>query len=160
MSKESKKLKRLERGSLMYFINMRDYKVCNTADWYFQSDDERWASRNYFPDAKPAKECAALIMEEYGEQMETLESAKVTNKQQFIKKACDLANKVKGTMEEEIKDADEDKPKRRKKKPDFEAIAFDLVEARDKYEQRKKDIAADIADIQKNIEDLIKDFPR
>lgn len=158
MNKAPKRIKRLDRGVLMYFINMRDYKVCQTADWYFPTDDERWESGNYFPDAKAAKECAATIKEEYGERLETLDYSKEVNRQKFIKDMCALADKCKRKMGKAVEDDEDDKPK--KKKPDFDAIAIDLVEIRDRYESRKKEINNDITEIREKIADIIKNYPK
>lgn len=84
-------MKRLEKGGVYYFISVPYFKVCQTRDEYFGTDDQRFQDGNYFPDANDAHECFDTIAETYGEKLEDIAEKIEKNKSSFVKTTTKLA---------------------------------------------------------------------
>lgn len=134
---------RLQRNEQYYFIGNRtyDYKVCQTTDCYFPTDQERWDAGNYFYEAAAAKACAAEIKEQHWDNIRALEREKDENKRVYIGEVTAIAVKAK---------------RPRLQKEDMQQILAELVAAQDAYTTRRQDITKALADIDTAIAEQIK----
>ena len=165
MAKKANKPQRLEQGETVYFISYLTYKVVATHDCYFPTDDERFQSGNYFPDATACHACSEEIIDTYVPKLDILKKLQKENLDKYIKATKEVAEKCKSLMGSYIKakEGEEDKPKRAKKeqpKPDFEPQVLALVDAYTAYKSRHDELNKDTADVKKDIEDFIKRYPK
>lgn len=58
---------RLEHGERYYFISITYWKVCQTHDWRFPTDRQKYRSGNYFPEPEDATRLFKDIDTKFGE---------------------------------------------------------------------------------------------
>lgn len=63
---------RLTEGSNYYFIRISKMRIVQTADVHFDSDNERYAAKNYFYSKTTAQACLNAILGKHGDDLEAL----------------------------------------------------------------------------------------
>lgn len=101
---------RLPKDAPYYFVRISTLDSCATKDCYFESDDERYNTANYFLSSDACRRCAASLRELYGETLRTINNAKLANKNNTIKavQTAALSFKFEKAKEQEKDDLVED----------------------------------------------------
>lgn len=81
--------KRLQKGEPYFFISIPYWKVCQTRDEHFGTDDEKFAEGNYFTDAKLVHECFDTIDDKYSGPLEKLRAQQAKAKDVYMKAVKD-----------------------------------------------------------------------
>lgn len=133
-------MKRLEKGGEYYFISIPYFKVCNTQDWHFGTDDERFKNGNYFVEPRDAKACFSEITEKFGEELDKLKAKAKKNDTTLIKAVRDISDKAKSAIEIAP-----------------EMLVKQYVEATDAYYRTARDVNKAVNTIHIQINEIIKE---
>lgn len=74
-----------------HFIRLSMLKACTTNDLYFDSDNEKYATGNYFLSIEQAKRCASELQEDYGEELQTIEHKRAQYRDILLKAVREIA---------------------------------------------------------------------
>lgn len=151
-------MNRLPKGSEYRFISLRFFKIVTTQDCYFDSDNQRFAEGNYFTDVNVARACFATIREQYGGELEAIESAKERNKSKLISTISHLIDKALGNPASGKKSEDEEEAPEKPVKVEPQDIVQDLIFAYGRYQDTKAELAAKQEEITKAIKAIIRKF--
>ena len=151
-------MNRLPQGSDYHFISLRFNKIVTTHDYYFDSDDQRFAEGNYFTDVNVARACFATIQDEYGAKLEAIESAKERNKNKLIYTISHLVDKALGKPIEGKKSEDEEKAPKKPVKVEPQDIVQGLILAYGSYLDKNAEVAAKKEEIATAIKAIIRKF--
>lgn len=151
-------MNRLPQGSNYHFISLRYNKIVDTHDYYFDSDDQRFAEGNYFTDVNVARACFATIRDEYGAKLEAIESAKERNKSKLISTISHLVDKALGKPIDGKKSEDEEKAPEKPVKVEPQDIVQELILSYGSYLEKNAEIAAKKEEITTAIKATIKEF--
>lgn len=163
--KKKNTVDRLDKGDVMYFISSLTYKVVQTRDCYFPSDDDRFLNGNYFPEAKAAHACSDEVIELFVPRLNSIKKLQDDNLEKYIRETKDITMKIKKLMYGFINDSEDEnaKPRRRRKtdaKPDFEPFAIELVDALTAYNDRNNELVKQTNDTKKEIDEFIRIYPK
>ena len=142
-------MNRLPKDFSYSFISVPLFKVCHTTDAYFPTDDDRWASGNYFKNQTEAQACFAEIAEKWADKIDTLKAKKEAARVHYISTTSDIAETVKAARNS-----------RTKKEIVPENLLSDLVTAFDTFNNTRLVINAELTDINKQIDEFITNYPK
>ena len=151
-------MNRLPQDSEYHFISLRYWKIVPTKDYYFYSDNQRFAEGNYFTDVNVARACFATIRAEHGGELEEIENLKERNKSKLISTISHLVDKALGNPVSDKKSEDEEKAPEKPVKVKPQDIVKELVLAYGTYQDTKAELAAKQEEITKAIKDIIRKF--
>lgn len=151
-------MNRLTQGSEYHFISLRYWKIVRTQDYYFDSDNQRFAEGNYFTDVNVARACFATIREQYGGELEEIENLIERNKRKLISTISHLVDKALGNPASGKKSEDEEEAPKKSVKVKPQEIVQDLVFAYGTYQDTKAELAAKQEEINKAIKAIIRKF--
>lgn len=97
------KIERLPKDAQYYFIQPSTLKPVLTRDLYFNSDDERYKSENYFLTRDAVNECAESL-EPYAEELERIANERKRATRNFVKGIHAIPAKHKLATEEATND--------------------------------------------------------
>lgn len=148
------KAERKKKGEQYYFISRRTLRPVLTRDEYFESDDERYKSENYFITKQAAYACSGEIQENFGEKLERIQYNKEQNDRSFIKAIKSLPSlynltKVPATTDE--------KKRGPKTEPKIDDCIFDLLRHIQEHDEKKEEMDTAYKLIMGSIENIIAD---
>lgn len=74
-----------------HFIRLSILKACTTNDLYFDSDNKKYATGNYFLSIEQTKRCASELQEDYGEELQTIEHKRAQYRDRLLKAVRKIA---------------------------------------------------------------------
>lgn len=97
------KIDRLPKDAKYYFIQPSTLKPVQTRDLYFDSDDERYKSENYFLTRDAVNDCAEALAP-YADELEHIANERKRATRNFVKGVHALPAKHKLTTDKAMKD--------------------------------------------------------
>lgn len=134
------KIERLPKDAQYYFIQPSTLKPVLTRDLYFDSDDERFKSENYFLTRDAVNECAESL-EPYADELERIASERKRATLNFVKGVHATPAKHKLSTEKATKDL----------------AIFDLLELCQKHDDAEANALEAARLVRAKVENIIAD---
>lgn len=147
---------RLQKGEKYYFVSLKEFKLCHTQDWYFESDDKHFNERNYFIDKTVAEEAAEEVYDYASGKLSKIEYERKENVSEFIATVRDLV-RLRSCRKKAEGETTPDTERDICSKKETDAAKYNLIrKAYEKYAERKKEQDEQKAEVDAQILKIIK----